>query len=105
MASRFDEDGMQDGSARLRKALSAIVGLIGAAAAIYALTALEAGRNGLEFEDRLIDGTPVRIITPADADGPAPAVVIAHGFAGVMELMEPFAVSLARAGYVTFSFD
>ncbi|MEM8625943.1 MAG: alpha/beta fold hydrolase [Pseudomonadota bacterium] len=96
---------MQDGSARLRKALSAIVGLIGAAAAIYALTALEAGRNGLQFDDRLIDGTPVRIIMPADADGPAPTVVIAHGFAGVMELMEPFAVSLARAGYVTFSFD
>jgi Serine aminopeptidase, S33 len=32
-------------------------------------------------------------------------VVIAHGFAGSQQLMQPFAVSLARNGYVAVTFD
>ncbi|MEL6577766.1 MAG: alpha/beta fold hydrolase, partial [Pseudomonadota bacterium] len=89
---------------RWRAMLTVAVGLVGAVAAIWALWTLEAGRDGLVFEDLEIDGTPARLITPA-AGGPAPVVVIAHGFAGAKELMEPFAVTLARAGYVTLSFD
>ncbi|MEM7496873.1 MAG: alpha/beta hydrolase [Pseudomonadota bacterium] len=85
--------------------LSSIVGLLGAVAAVFALWQLEAGRAGLVFEDRVIGATPVRLIRTAAPPGPAPAVVVAHGFAGAKELMEPFAVSLARAGYVTLSFD
>ncbi|MEM6355654.1 MAG: alpha/beta hydrolase [Pseudomonadota bacterium] len=88
-----------------KNALSVIVGLLGAVAAGWALWVLESGRDGLSFEDRVIEGTPARVIRPAENDGPAPAVVVAHGFAGAKELMEPFAVSLARAGYVTLSFD
>ncbi|MEL6768939.1 MAG: alpha/beta hydrolase, partial [Pseudomonadota bacterium] len=89
---------------RWRAVLTVAVGLLGALAAGWALWTLESGRDGLVFEDRVIDGTPARLITP-EGGGPAPVVVVAHGFAGAKELMEPFAVTLARAGYVTLSFD
>ena len=35
----------------------------------------------------------------------APVVVIAHGFAGSQQLMQPFAVTLARNGYLAVTFD
>jgi len=35
----------------------------------------------------------------------APVVVIAHGFAGSQQLMQPFAVTLARNGYIAVTFD
>ncbi len=49
-------------------------------------------------------GTPATLYLRPDAP-PAPAVVIAHGFAGSRQLMEPFALALAQAGYVVASFD
>lgn len=48
--------------------------------------------------------TPVTIFTP-EGGKPAPAVVIAHGFAGSQQLMLPFAVTLARNGYTAVTFD
>lgn len=40
------------------------------------------------------------------ADGPRPAVVMAHGFAAVKELgLDPFATALAEAGFVVVAFD
>ena len=36
---------------------------------------------------------------------PAPVAVIAHGFAGSRQLMEGFALTLARAGYIAVSYD
>ena len=32
-------------------------------------------------------------------------IVIAHGFAGSQQLMQPFAVTFARAGYIAVTFD
>ncbi len=52
----------------------------------------------------LEDGTPVTVLTGIGAP-PAPAVVIAHGFAGSQGLMLPFATTLARAGYVAVLYD
>ncbi|MCX7350984.1 MAG: alpha/beta fold hydrolase, partial [Alphaproteobacteria bacterium] len=37
--------------------------------------------------------------------GKAPAVVIAHGFAGSQQLMKSFALSFARNGYLAITFD
>ncbi len=48
--------------------------------------------------------TPATVYRRANA-APAPAVVIAHGFAGSRQLMEAYALTLARAGYVAVSFD
>ncbi|WP_439575281.1 alpha/beta fold hydrolase [Phreatobacter sp.] len=39
------------------------------------------------------------------AGATAPAVVIAHGFAGSRQLMEAYSLTLARAGYVVMAFD
>lgn len=47
---------------------------------------------------------PVTVYKPA-TDSAAPVVVIAHGFAGSQQLMQPFAVTLARNGYVAVTFD
>ena len=66
---------------------------------------LEQDRIGLTISP--LDGTGT---TPAslylrDGAEPAPVVVIAHGFAGSRQLMEPFTLTLAQAGYVVVSFD
>lgn len=48
--------------------------------------------------------TPVTVYS-LPSGRPAPVVVIAHGFAGSQQLMQPFAVTLARSGYVAVTFD
>ena len=65
---------------------------------------LEASKAGLSIRSIEIGTTPATIYRLADAP-PAPAVVIAHGFAGSQELMQPFAETLARNGYVAITFD
>ena len=66
---------------------------------------LESDRAGLRIAPLVVDGgTPATLFLREDA-GPAPVVVIAHGFAGSRQLMEPFALTLAQAGYVVASFD
>jgi hypothetical protein len=66
---------------------------------------LEADRAGLVIAPLDIPGGPPATLYLAEGGGPAPAVVIAHGFAGSRQLMEPFALTLARAGYTVASFD
>ncbi|WP_349361278.1 alpha/beta fold hydrolase [Stappia sp.] len=66
--------------------------------------ALEAQRAGLVIEDTVVGNTPVTYYASQDA-GPAPLVVVAHGFAGSRPLMAAYAQALARAGYVVAAFD
>lgn len=84
--------------------------LAGLAAILIALSlwALQSARAGLVIQPFAIpDGPPATLylsgLQPADA--PRPVVVIAHGFAGSRQLMESYAVTLARAGYAVVSFD
>lgn len=66
---------------------------------------LEADRRGLSITALPVaGGTPATLYLRPDT-GPAPVVVIAHGFAGSRQLMEPFALTLAQAGYLVASFD
>jgi fermentation-respiration switch protein FrsA (DUF1100 family) len=60
--------------------------------------------RGLGVTPLAVGSTPATVFRRAEA-GPAPVVVIAHGFAGSQQLMQPFAVTLARAGYVAVTFD
>ncbi|QYK41630.1 MAG: alpha/beta fold hydrolase [Paracoccaceae bacterium] len=69
-----------------------------------AIFRLEAAREGIERTDFAVGGTPATAWRLPGAE-PAPAVVIAHGFAGSRQLMEGFAVTLARAGYVAVAYD
>lgn len=50
-------------------------------------------------------GTPLTLFRPAGPHDPAPVVLISHGFAGSQQLMQSFALSLARNGYLAVTFD
>ncbi len=81
---------------------------------LVALAALLAIGTGLWQLDRESDGLvvtheragtiPLTLFRPATGK-PAPVVVIAHGFAGSQQLMQPFATTLARNGYIAVTFD
>jgi dienelactone hydrolase len=58
----------------------------------------------VRIESLRVGATPVTVFEPVDGE-PAPAVVIAHGFAGSQQLMQSFAVTLARNGYLAVTFD
>jgi dienelactone hydrolase len=77
--------------------------------ALLAITAgvwqLERARQGVSIESQRLGTTPVTVFRPVQASGPAPVVLIAHGFAGSQQLMQPFALTLARNGYVAITFD
>ncbi len=100
--------------------------MLQAAAGLFAAIAIAAGgvkllaaQDGLQVQRVDVDGMPVTVMRPAHgAPGSSasaasagagavdsPVVVIAHGFAGSQQLMQPFATTLARSGYTTVSFD
>jgi pimeloyl-ACP methyl ester carboxylesterase len=75
---------------------------------LLALWRLAASRDGIAIERRWLDATPVTLFRPqAEAEGARsrPVVVIAHGFAGSQQLMQPFALAFARQGYTAVTFD
>ncbi|MFN0219191.1 MAG: alpha/beta hydrolase [Hyphomicrobium sp.] len=82
--------------------------LVLAAAALVAIAVglygLIKATDGLSVTQTSVGATPVTIYLPA-AGGPSPVVVIAHGFAGSQQLMQPFAVTLARNGFTAVTFD
>jgi hypothetical protein len=84
-----------------------VAALISAALVVVGLRFLGAANAGIELTRAHVGPTPVTVYQPSiDAPpGGAPVVVIAHGFAGSQQLMTPFAVSLARDGYLAVTFD
>lgn len=66
---------------------------------------METQRSGLEIAPLAVMGDTPATLYLREGGGAAPVVVIAHGFAGSRQLMEPFALTLAQAGYVVASFD
>ena len=69
---------------------------------------LEALSEGVAVEALRLGQTPVTVFRPAVQDkaaASAPVVLIAHGFAGSQQLMQPFALTLARNGFVAVTFD
>ncbi len=51
-----------------------------------------------------LDGTPVTVYRPLSGER-GPTILIAHGFAGSQQLMQSFALTFARNGYVAVTFD
>ncbi|MCA3262095.1 MAG: alpha/beta fold hydrolase [Telmatospirillum sp.] len=86
---------------RARHVAAALVGLLLCGISVWKL---ETARAGLTIAPLAVGTTPATVYRQADA-APAPAIVIAHGFAGSRQLMEAYALTLARAGYVAVSFD
>ena len=80
------------------------LGIIAIGAIGLALVELKAASTGAVITPITIGAIPATIFRPAD-DVSGPAVVIAHGFAGSQQLMQSFALTLARNGYVALTFD
>lgn len=79
------------------------------AAGIVALALLNLFRAnaGVSVEEVMLGPTPVSVFRSAagSSGGAKPVVLIAHGFAGSQQLMKPFAVTLAKNGFIAVSFD
>ena len=84
-------------------AVQRLTGIVAAALIALALWQLEAARAGLAIAPLRAGETPATVYRQPGTGGPL--VVIAHGFAGSRQLMEAFALTLARAGYTAVSFD
>jgi hypothetical protein len=78
--------------------------ILALAAAALSVWQLERARSGLVITALQVGATPATVYRLPEA-GPAPVAVIAHGFAGSRQLMEGFALVLARAGYIAVSYD
>jgi len=78
---------------------------LGTAALVAGLWLLLAPRHGIDIETATVAGIPVTRFAPAEATADGPIVVIGHGFAGSRQLMQPFALTLARSGYRAITFD
>jgi hypothetical protein len=101
---------------RSQRLLQGLIGLAAVAAIAIALVSLWRADRGVETERAWLGPTPVTVHRPAasvgtdtrrgteQSDG-LPVVVIAHGFAGSQQLMQAYAVTLARNGYLAVTFD
>lgn len=85
-------------AARLGVAIAAV------AAISVGFLKLHAAESGLSIVAAHVGETPVTIYKAANGP-PSPVIVIAHGFAGSQQLMQPFAETFARNGYTAITFD
>lgn len=82
----------------------AILVIAAIAVALTAILALERGvLGGVRTEELTLAGSPATLYRPAG--GPAPLVLVAHGFAGSRQMMRPLSIALARAGFAALAFD
>jgi dienelactone hydrolase len=88
-----------------RRWLSWVVAGLAVVAIGVALWHLERAGDGLTVRTQQLGATPVTVFRPADRSAAGPVVLIAHGFAGSQQLMQPFATTLARNGFIAITFD
>ena len=82
------------------------VALAATALIVISLLKLEAAGDGVRVDRRQVGSNPVTAFDARPEGGEArPVVVVAHGFAGSQQLMQPFALTLARNGYLVLTFD
>ena len=70
---------------------------------LISLAVLEIARHGVTITRSNVGQTPVTTYARPNADGPV--VVVAHGFAGSQQMMQGYAMPLARAGYRVYVFE
>jgi dienelactone hydrolase len=91
---------------RLANWLNAAVALAALAAIALSLWQLTRPLEGVETRSVTVGetATPATVYRPATS-GEAPTALIAHGFAGSRQLMQSYALTLARNGYLAVTFD
>lgn len=70
---------------------------------VLSLLVLESARHDVVIAKFSVGATPVTKYARVDATGPQ--VVVAHGFAGSQQMMQGYALPLARAGYQVYVFE
>lgn len=87
----------------MRALFNRLIPIVALLSVVVSLWQLEGLRRGVDISTMQVELTPVTRYARADADGPV--VVIAHGFAGSTQMMQAYALTLARAGYRVYGFD
>jgi len=95
----------QNRSKRRSRYLPALAAIVAVIAITVSLSLLWRSEAGVTIERSWLGPTPVTTYGPADRSEGLPVVLISHGFAGSTQLMESFALALARHGYLAVSFD
>ncbi|MFZ3584520.1 alpha/beta hydrolase [Loktanella sp. DJP18] len=72
--------------------------------AVLSVVMLERQRDGVSSERMTLASTPVTVWRSNEIEG-GPLVVVAHGYAGSRQMMQPISIALARAGFVVAAFD
>ncbi|MEE4173469.1 MAG: alpha/beta fold hydrolase, partial [Xanthomonadales bacterium] len=102
----------------LSRSLPWLAGMLAALSIAAALAVLWRADSGVITERAWLGPTPVTVFRPEaglranpgvqweeDRLGGLPVVIVSHGFAGSQQLMQAFAVTLARNGYLAVTFD
>ena len=89
----------------VRRWLPWLAGVVALCALGVAVWQLERAAHGVVVSTQSLGTTPVTVFRPAATAGRAQVVLIAHGFAGSQQLMQPFALTLARNGFIAVTFD
>lgn len=84
--------------------VNAVLALVAILAIGTSLVRLHDARQGILVTTASVEGTPVTVYRPA-SNRASPVVLIAHGFAGSQQLMQSFALTFARNGYIAVTFD
>lgn len=80
-----------------------LVAMVAVAAILLAVWRLEGAAAGVRVEAVRFGDVPGRVYRGEAALGPV--LVISHGFAGSQQIMQSFALTAARAGYVAVTYD
>lgn len=87
---------------RIRTPRAVIAGILGALLLGTSLVGLAVAQGGGQVRAAEVDGIPLRLYATKAS---APTVIIAHGFAGSAQIMDPLARGLMRRGFTVVSYD
>ena len=87
-----------------RTAIHLALALLAFVAISVSMMRLESAKTDVSISATVIGEIPATIFRPENG-ALGPVVVIAHGFAGSQQLMQSFALTFARNGYVAVTFD
>jgi dienelactone hydrolase len=79
-----------------------IATVLGAVALVASLVGLARAQDGGTVRASIVDGIPVALYSTGEL---APTIVVAHGFSGSAQIMDPLARGLMRAGFTVVTFD
>ena len=86
----------------MRRTGVVIATVLGVVALAVSLMGLVSAQEGGTVRADTVDGIPVFLYSTGE---PSPTVVVAHGFSGSAQLMDPLARGLMRAGFTVVTFD